>query len=207
MIKNLKFKIKNSRKGFTLIEMLVVIFVLGIGLVGALSFFNINFNNQFEAKNELIAAGLAQEGSDLVRSIVDNSYLNGLPWYGELTNKNFSTIYCNGVDRDTIFDDSYKCKNKPKNKTVCFDATSGAYNQQENPGQCTGDGVKTEFDRELSISGYNVDNMGTIDFDTGDCIQVKITVGWPNSDDACKADTGNCAKKTVSTGIICKPRQ
>ena len=47
-------KIKKSKKGFTLIEILVTIFVLGIGLIGALSFFNINLNNQFEAKQELI---------------------------------------------------------------------------------------------------------------------------------------------------------
>ena len=65
--------------------MLVVIFVLGVGLIGALSFFNINLNNQFEAKQELIAAGLAQEGADLVRNIVDYNYLNNKPtWYNEI---------------------------------------------------------------------------------------------------------------------------
>ena len=43
------------------------------------SFFNININNQLEARNELIAANLAQEGVELVRNLVEYKRLNPNP--------------------------------------------------------------------------------------------------------------------------------
>lgn len=206
----LEYKEKSSeKKGFTLIELLITIFLVSVGLIGVIVFFNASLQSQFDAKNEVIAAGLAQEGTELVRSIVDYNFLNNNPngWYDELTNKDVSTVYCTSVDREILFGDAFKCKSKPKKTTVCFDPTKGIYSQADNNEKCTGSGVKTEFERQLAISGYNTDNSGSIDLEAGDCLQVKVTVGWPNSDSNCASNINNCAKKTESTDIICKPRQ
>lgn len=127
---------RNEKKGFTLIEVLVVVFVLGVGLIGALSFFNINLNNQFEAKNELIAAGLAQEGADLVRNIKDYNQLNSLIW-----NNNLDTgIACSEIDFDSL--SNHRCSNVGTGD-VCIDANSRYY-------QCASG--NTSFKRNISIT-------------------------------------------------------
>jgi prepilin-type N-terminal cleavage/methylation domain-containing protein len=136
-IGNRKSKIQNFRQGFTLIEMLVVIFVLGVGLIGAMSFFSINLNNQFEAKNELIAANLAQEGADLVRNIRDYNQLKGLAW-----NNNLDTgTVCLFIDFNSLA--SHVCSNVGTGD-VCIDANSRYY-------QCV-NGTATAFKRNIAIT-------------------------------------------------------
>lgn len=69
--------------GFTLVELLVTVFLVGVGLIGVVSFFNASMVSQFEAKNEVIAAGLAQEGAELARNLVEYRRLNatsGVTW-------------------------------------------------------------------------------------------------------------------------------
>jgi prepilin-type N-terminal cleavage/methylation domain-containing protein len=139
-------KKKNFQKGFTLIEMLVVIVIVGIGLVGALSFFNINLSNQSEGKNELIAAGLAQEGADLVRNIRDYNTLNGNAW-----NLNLDAGTClidfNSVDSSTA---SVRHKCSGAGPAVCLD-TSGRYYQCANG--------NTIFTRTVTISSVDASSM------------------------------------------------
>lgn len=190
MIKYLKIA---KHKGFTLIEMLVVVFVLGIGLIGALSFFNVNLNNQFEAKNELIAAGLAQEGADLVRNIVDYNYLNKNTishWYHEIANNSNGNSNCNLIDFYSLGSHQCESSSSSKKQRVCLDDTSKRYYQCPN----ASDAGATDFYREITIGGYDADGGG-IDLDTeNDCLSVVASVTW-NS------------RETKSTDIICKPRQ
>jgi len=133
---------KNKNSGFTLIEMLVVVFVLGVGLIGALSFFNININNQFEAKNELIAAGLAQEGADLMRNIRDYSDLNGIEWkndgFGPILNPS-----CKTIDYESL--SSHQCIKGSSLSHVCINSSGRYY-------QCA-DGTSgiTDFERTISV--------------------------------------------------------
>ena len=134
---------KNSpQAAFTLIEMLVVVFVVGIGLVGALSFFNINLNNQFEAKNELIAAGLAQEGADLVRNIRDYNLLNSKAW-------DFNLAGCTKIDFYSLA--NHQCSNV--GTAVCVDANNRYY-------QCaSGNAV---FTRSVSVGNVGADGSRKI---------------------------------------------
>jgi prepilin-type N-terminal cleavage/methylation domain-containing protein len=120
-IVNCKLKIA-KRRGFTLVEMLVVVFVVGIGLVGALSFFNININNQFEAKNELIAAGLAQEGADLVRNLIDYGKMqDGADWTAIET---WVRANCGSIDYRSLTGSPRTCQS---GEYVCF--SGGRYQQ------------------------------------------------------------------------------
>jgi len=139
-------KKRNSQRGFTLIEMLVVIFVVGVGLVGALSFFNINLNNQFEVKNELIAAGLAQEGVELVKNIRDYNLLNPpKAWDFNLGNGGSS---CTAIDFNSL--SSHQCSNT--GSAICTDANLRYY-------QCASG--NTVFSRTTTISALNADGSRT----------------------------------------------
>jgi prepilin-type N-terminal cleavage/methylation domain-containing protein len=139
-------KTKKILLGFTLIEMMVVVLVVGIGLIGALSFFSINLNNQFEAKQELIATGLAQEGAELVSNIRDYNLLNGKVWDFNLGNMGTS---CTAIDYNSL--SSHICSNV--GAAVCLDA-NGRYYQCAN-----GD---TIFTRTILVSAPNTDTSRTI---------------------------------------------
>ena len=171
----MKLKIKNYRKGFTLIEMMVVVFVLGIGLIGALSFFNINLNNQFEAKNELIAAGLAQEGADLVRNIKDYNQLNGNVWYYNICTDNKCGNKCRSIDLDSL--SSHTCEKGGGKSYVKLDSITKTYLQCTN-----GDSDKTIFTRTVDISACDNSGCGgSRDLDTaGNYMKVTVTVKWNN---------------------------
>jgi len=75
LIPNSKFQIPNSNNGFTIIETIIVIFVISMGLVGVLSLVVQNVQVEFINKNMLIASQLAQEGLELTRNVRDNNWL------------------------------------------------------------------------------------------------------------------------------------
>lgn len=63
-------------KGFTIIETLVAIAVLTIALVGPFYAVQQAMTQSFVARDKLIAASLAQEAIEYVRSVRDNNYHN-----------------------------------------------------------------------------------------------------------------------------------
>ncbi len=138
-------KIQNSSRGFTLIEMMVVVVVVSIGLIGALSFFSINLNNQFEAKQELIASGLAQEGAELVSNIRDYNKLNGYAWD---TNLGYANTSCTAIDFNAAT--SHQCST---GSGVCLDANGRYY-------QCASG--TTGFTRTVAVSVPNADTSRTV---------------------------------------------
>ncbi len=68
------------KKGFTLIEVLIALFVLSMTVVGALSIISLNLANANAIKNSFIASGLAQEGLELTHNLRDNDWFNGRPF-------------------------------------------------------------------------------------------------------------------------------
>lgn len=61
-----------AKKGFSLIEVLLALFVLSAGLVATLELTAGSISQVTEARDSLIAASLAQEGIELARNIRDN---------------------------------------------------------------------------------------------------------------------------------------
>ncbi|OGZ79472.1 MAG: hypothetical protein A2528_02355 [Candidatus Staskawiczbacteria bacterium RIFOXYD2_FULL_37_9] len=70
-MKNSKFK----NKGFTIIELVISIFVLSIGVIGTFSAFSLVFILTSNTADQLTATYLAQEGMEIVRNIRDNNWL------------------------------------------------------------------------------------------------------------------------------------
>jgi len=76
-----KRKIQNSEYGFTIMEVLAVIFIISVALVGSIGVVLQNVRLQERSKNSLIALGLAQEGMELTKNKRDNNFLQGRFWY------------------------------------------------------------------------------------------------------------------------------
>jgi len=63
-----------EKNGFTLIEVLVTLFVLSVALVGVFFIITQNLANATRVGNNILGAHLAQEGVELVRNIRDNEW-------------------------------------------------------------------------------------------------------------------------------------
>ncbi len=70
------FKNFKSDDGFTIIELVISIFVLSIAISGIFSAFSIMLILTSDSANRLTAIYLAQEGMEIVRNIRDNNWLN-----------------------------------------------------------------------------------------------------------------------------------
>jgi len=209
-------KTRNTKYGFTLIELLITIFLISVGLIGVIVFFNASLQSQFDAKNEVIAAGLAQEGTEIARHIVDSYYLNEkTDWYGDLYEKNGSPKECEGIDRDVLFETGIeKCKKKPKKgyNLMCYDKVKGVYqlaNQNKDCDKINTNWTDGGFIRIVKVEINDANEDGLLNLDNGDCLKVTATVGWPvkTGCNRSSADCDSCDRKTTSTDIICKPRQ
>ncbi len=66
----------SKKKGFSLIEILAVIFIVSIALVGVITLAHHSIRAQRLNKHTLIAYQLAQEGIELVRAVRDNNWKN-----------------------------------------------------------------------------------------------------------------------------------
>jgi len=69
---------RNKNKGFTLLEMLVAIFVLSVGILGAYVAIQKSASISNYSYARLTAAYLAQEGIEIIRNIKDTNLLEGL---------------------------------------------------------------------------------------------------------------------------------
>ena len=195
-----QYQKKTSRNGgFTLIELLITIFLVSVGLIGVIAFLNASLSSQFEAKNEVIAAGLAQEATELVRNIVENNFLNNNPnWYQQIATSKNGTSNCKWLDVDSLSD--HKCWTG-NSFDVCINGPDGRYLQCPH---AVG-GKETDFLREIEVRGEEVNEDPGIDIEDGDCLNILVTVGWPRSDTACAANVADCPKKTTAKDVICEP--
>ncbi len=85
---NIEKNIFNYKKGFTIIEALVAIFILTISVTALLGVVSQSVFNSNYAKNKAIAVGLAQEGVELVKNIQDTTLLNG-----DYSNSQFEIVF------------------------------------------------------------------------------------------------------------------
>jgi len=71
---------KKNKKGFTLIEVITILFVISLGMIGVLSLIVQNIQSQSLNKDTLIGYQLAQEGVELIRQVRDTNWREGRAW-------------------------------------------------------------------------------------------------------------------------------
>jgi len=70
----------NNQKAFSLLEVIIAIFVIVIGIVGAVNLISYSISSVAVAKSQIIATELAQEGLEIVRNIRDSNWLADITW-------------------------------------------------------------------------------------------------------------------------------
>ena len=126
-----------QNKGFSLIEVLLSVFIITVAVLGLYNGVSYSFNSIEKAKNKLIATYLAEEGIELVKNIRDINFSSeeeDAKW-----NDGFSNCESGcGIDMNgTIKDDP----NLPLNID-----TNGFYSYEA--------GEPTIFSREITIEEY-----------------------------------------------------
>ena len=67
---------KKQNRGFTLIEMLIAVFIFSVSLVGLMTISSRGLKVAKEAQNQIIAEYLALEGIEVVRNVRDSALLS-----------------------------------------------------------------------------------------------------------------------------------
>lgn len=100
-----KFSLKLSKKslpagrqGFSLLEVIIAIFVITTGIVGAMNLINYSVSSVAVGKSQIIAASLSQEGLEVVRNIRDTNWIEQLTnpsllWNDGLADGNYCIQY------------------------------------------------------------------------------------------------------------------
>lgn len=105
-------KISDTKKGFTLLEVLVAIVVITTGLAAALSLITITISSAAVSKDRLIAANLAQENLEVLRNIRDSNWLAQRDWLTGISsivsaNVNYNSDALADLDDRLYFDGTY----------------------------------------------------------------------------------------------------
>ena len=138
-----------SSSGFTLVETMVAIALIAVALTGPFTAVQIALRDSYIARDRLIAAELAQEAVEYIRSIRDNNYLQNRSWlYGF---SDASRDGCYGATQQS----GYYC-------TV--DPTSGDFNSAGASAEAMKENTGTTTANLLYISTnglYNQQGVGT----------------------------------------------
>lgn len=97
-------KIIKPKNGFTLVEIIVVLFVISLGLVGVLTLIVQNIQSQSYNKNNLIAYQLAQEGIELIRKVRDSNWKASQPFNTNLADGEYYMDYRDATPHDALPD-------------------------------------------------------------------------------------------------------
>jgi Tfp pilus assembly protein PilV len=130
-----------SKRGFSMAEVIISSFVLSVGIVAMLNLISGSINNSIDSRDEVVAAQLAQEGEELIRNIRDNNYANSRTYGAGIVNGNTCVDYLTptntGAAPACVVVGSY---------ALYFDTTNLKYTQT------SGGNSATKFSRKITIS-------------------------------------------------------
>ncbi len=184
MLKIREKKLKKKKRGFSMLEAVISVFVVAIGLTATMSLVSNGLKHSLDSRDQVIAAQLAQEGIELVRNIRDNNWANGYESFGEGGSGTELPIGI-GSDNDRyrcIIDytgeSSYKCDDSFGNDDFTLSYVGGYYKYDVSN--------KTKFGRRVAVVYYPVSEE----------LEIVSVVSWKN--DALQGSAGcNTANKCV----------
>lgn len=84
---------KNRKKGFSLVEVMMVVFILSTTLTVFIQVISKSIDHSMESRDSIIAADLVQEGVELVKNIRDNNWVNKLTPFSGIDNGSYVIDY------------------------------------------------------------------------------------------------------------------
>ena len=139
-----------KNKGFSLIEMVVAVFIILIGVVAAFGVLQKIILSTSIGSSRLVATYLAQEGIEIVRNIRDTNWVEGKNWTQNIGG-------CGG-GCEADYDDT----------ALSSWGGDGNFLEINNEGFCSYDsGVETKFKRKI-----------TVDEISGEKLEVRVEVFW-----------------------------
>lgn len=167
------------KNGFTLIETLITVSIVGIGFIGFLFALNQFARLDNNLNSKIIAIYLAQEGPEIVRNIRETNRLKDLLWDENISSGIFIPILNSGVWELNAIGGGETWKN-----AVYFDADNSdgdnfagfRQSQFQNPPQLPASWGDTIFYREIEIDKNDPDG----DINTED-LQIKSRVWYGGS--------------------------
>jgi len=154
-LNNLKME---NQKGFTIIELMISIFVLTIAIIGAYNAFTIMDLLTSNSMDRFTAAYLAQEGVEIIRNIRDTNWLEGVSWTDGLDD---CASGCE-VDYKTFGDEFTPLS--PYVETLLLVDETGFYNYES--------GEETKFKRKVTITPLQTAG------EENDILKVEVEVFW-----------------------------
>lgn len=141
------FNAYKKQKGFTIIELIISIFILSIAVVGVFGAFSMIVILTSDATNRLTATYLAQEGMEIIRNIRDSNWLNMDANPGMASWDDYISS-CEGSGCEVDFTTTGSVSNPIRPYTL-----SGNYlNKNVNGFYSYGSGTATKFKRKITVS-------------------------------------------------------
>jgi len=181
-----------SSKGFTIVELIIAIFILSIGVIGIYGAFSVIVILTADSSDNFTATYLAQEGMEVVRNIRDYNWIAGQDWQAGLI-ADCSTA--NGCQLDYKTDSS----------SVSPYGDSGSYLKIDDNGFYNyATGNQTKFKRRITTACITaagvIDNGGNCSLDH--IIKVSVQVYWDKRSNilngaGCFAGDAGCGSVTT----------
>ena len=131
-------KVKCKQLGFTLIEVIVSLFILGVSLTAILFIFSTSITSATTVRNNFVGGTMAQEGAEIMNNLRHEDWITGRP-FGSFGN--IAGVLADGIYRvqwnssQPIFIGS--------NPPILIDSTTGLYSYDS--------GVSSGFSRSIEI--------------------------------------------------------
>jgi prepilin-type N-terminal cleavage/methylation domain-containing protein len=164
-----------KKNGFTLIELVIAIFILVVAIIGVYNAFSIIVVMTTDSSSRFTAAYLAQDGMEIIRNIRDNNWVLDQPWKTGLTGceAGCEADYKTGTSQEIT-----PLREYPEGGNYLrINDNNGFYSYDE-----TGEYATTKFKRKITIEE---DPMNE------DTLYVSVEVTWnEKGEEGC--DYGNC---------------
>lgn len=86
---------QGNRSGFSLIEVMAVLFVISMGLIGVMALIVQSMQVRYINRNAMTAYSLAQEGIELMRHVRDSNWRQGEAWLNGMGTGSYCLDYVN----------------------------------------------------------------------------------------------------------------
>jgi len=165
----MKNKIRKNKKGFSIGEVVLAIFVLNVAILSIMLLFSKGIQEFRDERNSVVASMLAQEGVEMARNIRDNTWADrkcvkksecpsDFPeTFDRFTN---SPALCRiDIKSDEI--KSSDCDNDQSKKVLYINSSDGFYDYDNS-------GEKTDFKRAIKLDRGVEDDLTVTSFATWD---------------------------------------